>query len=660
MSTEKKITFTGEGSGLLSFMDKVDSKNQSLYRSTLKAALKLSDSSKEQLSFIDLQVKALERKNKELEKEIQLVNELHKEKMKETNELLITGKITSREASDERKALIQERGDKVKGIEDKEGENSKTIDLLRELIDTIKLESRLEIAEDRKNVERSIIETERRAKRGAFVNFFRHTLSEEEMLLRSQQKEILNKEGSTKKSGVFGDVLGANIVTEVLKGLYHGVTRNITGVAGAQNEDFLTPKVLGLMARAVPTVIGAGIGWVPGVGPGLAVASTAIGQIMDPFVTALKERELQEKRERDISSSRLRGAVSEDTVGSLSMFGIKQTEADDLALQVARSRGKGGDDLYAQTTKAIVAEKAFTLDRGLIMQMYKDTRAGTSTMDVMQNTIAAISAMGLSKDYSLLPEYLQLHSSLIQQQASKVSFVDRGQAWSNIRAFSEAGGAWSDPARAGGRIGKVQQALTSPSNEFAQAYNFMLLQEMFPDASYTELREKEEKGMFEGGFFNKWMEMQSRMTGDDRESQIIALQGKTGLGWQDSRLLVDAWRKDNSSFDDVRSEEDLNKLISKENNKKNPLLGALGVGDVANFLNMDKAIEQTFKRAGHLTPKHMKSMAQISDAFADSMVKGFKKAMELNLLKLDKEISDTVEEFFGVKTTLDKIRKLVP
>lgn len=503
----KTVQFTGADNGILALMEKIKASNEALYNKTISNARKVSDSGKQQLSYIEMQAKALERKNKQLEKEKNLINENHIAAIKAVNEQQKLGNISRSEADRQRAGLINSRNDSIANINAQIPENEKIVGLFRELIDTVRLTASEQIAEDKKTIQQRVTLIN--------VSNAQYQLSDEAALIQGQQSDALR--GQKSPESIFGAILKAEAVKGIVRGVA-GFAQNVAqNAVGAESGDaFLMQSFTGFNPFGIP--VGSILG-----GAGM--------------------RSIQQQFEVQNQQARLRGRMGKSYGGFSGRTDLGFSTAESLPIAEQYLTARGGGNAQSLFNQGATLERAFTLDRGLVAQLFKDMRTTTDTATVLQNTAEVIKMVpGLKDDKVKLQEILELQSNITQQQGEVVQSVNKSEINKVIGGVSGIGKRFTDDPQFTGRIiQSLNQSLTSPSSEFAKANNMMALSELMPGASYVEILKAQEKGIFQSGLMDKTMEQMARMYGGDSDSMTLALKSRTGLSTDISEQIVKAY-----------------------------------------------------------------------------------------------------------------------
>ena len=142
MADEKKIKFAGDASDLTSTFQKISQQAKSLNQGLIEDAMKYSKVSKEQVGYIQEQIKAIERRNSISSKENTAdINNTYAAKFKSATSDIQREKINSQYGSAISTAVKEQKNDDLQ------------IKLLKDLIETIKNTAKEEISADKKIAE---------------------------------------------------------------------------------------------------------------------------------------------------------------------------------------------------------------------------------------------------------------------------------------------------------------------------------------------------------------------------------------------------------------------------------------------------------------------------------------------------------------------------
>jgi hypothetical protein len=613
MATNKKITFQGADNGLLQLMERLKKQSDEIYNKTVNQAKKLSDSGREQLSFIELQAKALERKNSQLERERKILEETHRSNILAINREQQAGRLTPSQATAQRKDLIQQRGEKIAEINSTIESQEQSVSLLRELIETVKLTARENLAEDKKQAERNVRQEDRQRARGRVED-----LDPTQALVTGVQRDLIG--GDRKTSSMMMDMLKANLLTEGIKSIGRGIKNGVGTIVSAQEgaETLLPNLVKGFSPFGIP-----------------------VGQIIaEPYMRHL-EAQFSFDRAKGLNVATSGRGLN---TGSLVGMGYTLEEGQEMGREVilARGTGRGG---VSNTRDALTLERGMGLDRGIIMQMLRDMRMVGDNMDMVRNTASVLNVMGVDfRDRALTGELLQAQSSLIQQQGGRTMNVNRGGITGMMGAFGGLGGRFSsDPSFLQNTISTVNQAFINPQNEFAQARQFGIMSQLNPNASYFQMQEMQEKGIFQSGMLGATLESLQREMGQDPESMMLAFKQMTGVGADTSRAIIEGFMLDPNRF----------KGFAGSEKDAFDMLGIATEGKIRGEALSDEVL-----------PSRVKNIAEVQDAFIEGGLKG----METLGKQFAKEMIKTIEDAdinlnilgfkFGSKDIADKLKAM--
>lgn len=514
---EKRVTFSASDNGLSSVFDKMKAKSRELSQTLIQDALKYSSSTKEQIKYLEEQIKLTEKRNQLNAAGARLTVEQRFEKQ-------LSGGMNREDAGSIRRAEV-ERTDSLRTIDKELRAEDTQVKLLREVIDTIKLTAKDEIKESKKTVEDSL------KKRPTAP------LTPEEELKRGVQKELLTKE--EKPENIFKSVLVANVLSNMISRLSQvGST-----FSGARNEEQVIGSLLGNL-QALPFGLGAAAG---------------------TFGTAYS-RSSEEQLKTQIASNKIKGVTGQGAMFGADQFGYSIGETQPVAEAFARAQGSG-KGLKGGTLDAIALMKAFGLDQSQVMNQVTSGRyseGGSGAMRDISMIIDTMKGKGVFKDgdMTLLPEILQKQNSLVSNQGKVLEKIDQRATAQVIAAFTQVGGSFGNDPRATERIMKVDEALRSPSNDYQKAMNFAVLAKANPGASYLQLLKEQDKGLSGKGFLSGTLKSIEQQFGGG-EAGVLALMQRTGLSAGQSETLFKGFQKDRTMFDNITSQKHLDEALSR-------------------------------------------------------------------------------------------------
>lgn len=560
MSDGKTIKFGGDIAGFKSAMKEAQQINNAYYKSILQDAAKLSTATKSQTEFLKLQAKTTEDNIKALKAEQETLIQNFNIEKKRLEAARKRGELSKEEAASQvregSRGLNKQlaAGDKqIAGLE-------KVVEGLKNIKDEITLQAMKEIAADRKSVQEQIAEF-KKAQAGGTDELFKKYTPEQVMKLTTQEGMLGGGGGGQQQSqSLFAAILGA----EAVKGLVSRISRIGGAMAGAQSgEQFMADALKGI--PLLGELIGSAIG-----------------------------RHQEESYNAQVGTNRLRGRMGRGGMFSASNLGYSIAETMPLAEEVVTALGTGAG--YRGRTRDVMgAERAFSLDRGTLIESLKQQRMSDSgdlekNISIVYNTMKNKGFIS-DTDTTQFQEILQLQNSLLSKQSEVMETTDSRAATGIIAAMRSVGGSFGD-ARANTRISQISGALASPGNDFQKARNMQVLSKLNPGASLFELMEMQEKGIAQQGFLGETLKQLEKETGGG-EGMMLATQSRLGLGAATTRKLVEAFQKDRTMFDTFGG----------------------GKAELQEKLDLEAM-------GTKLTPKREQEQARISDAFVSGATKG--------------------------------------
>lgn len=618
MASEKKIIVSGVDNFSTTFQ-KLNAAEQKLWNQAAEAAKKQGASIKEQLV-------ALERYNRELEKRNRFermqadiigkglyMQDLHdapsgRARAKVTNNYrrakseVAVENLAQQEASLHFRELLEETRKHTKLLEKAEKEKRERISAVDDEWSSKQSLWMQELREDEGGVRGKI----KSAKKGDYEGMSdaqREKLQHQEYVLQEKDK---NKKEEPKPENLFKSILQLAVIKEA----FDTIRNTVGSVAGAQDENFLAGKISGSIVKGVA----AGIGGLTGLASaGAGAAIIAGGAITGDVVQGTVERHLDEIKKRQMAGRGLM-AMTGKGLTSASQYGVAGFETGDLMKSIAMNFGSSRN-LGQRTLDNLAVSSAYGVDRGMVGDSNKISRlTGGNTINEIAALIATMKSRGVIKgdDYTLLTELIQQQNTFLQQQGQILERPNAQVASGVVAAFRSIGGSFGD-ARAGERLGAINNTLTNPGNDFQKARNFGILNKLKPGASFIELLQMQSQGVSQQGFMGETMKQMEREGG--AANLPLFLHKNFGLPIDAAVKLSKSFLSDRSRFDNMTGKQ---------------------VDDVAGIRS----------RGEEMTPEIVKSSAEISDAFAKGPVEGFEKALKLGLNKFSKEMEGAIKRAF--------------
>jgi len=527
MSTEKKIIFTAQDNN-------VAQKANQIYSSILPKSKEYSANLKEQTSYIERQVR-------ELEKKARLEQKTGNAILKEQESLLAAAR-TPRE-----KAKYEERVNRVKN---ELSDSTTVLETLKELLNETKRQNahtekveketakKLRLEEDRYQSQKSLWRQEvqydkqgvkDRIKAAEKNNFKDLTPDQVEKLMF--QKTISGGDGKDK--GIFGQVFAGTLAA----GIVQKIGSTLSTIASASTGEQAFNSLLG---------------GVPFVGDVLSKAS---------------QRNFEEQYAVGTGVKRLRALTGYGglRIGGNNDIGFSTRENTQSAANLIPAAGfAGGYDKYGNQSSLL--ERGLALSPQLISQLVKDIRSTSNNADLLKVVSYVLNANPeLRKDQTRFSEILTQTSQLTNQLISQSENISLKQNAGVVGALRSIGGTFADPTLGGQRMLSINNALTNPGNDFQKARSFGVLSGLKPGMSYFQMLEAQEKGIGQEGYLEGVLKQLERETGGG-ENLMLAVQQNLGLGASTSRRLVEARRKNPNIFGNFKGgTEDIESILGLTN-----------------------------------------------------------------------------------------------
>jgi hypothetical protein len=555
MSTDKKVVFSAQ--------DNVSQKASQMYNNILANARKYTDTLKEQTNYINQQLKALEKK-------AQLEAKTGGGILQEQEQLFRSARSKGeqdkyRSRIDETKRGISESGAVVEALrgllaeakkqssitEKAEKEQTKKIRQAQDQYQAKKSLWSQEVRYDKKGVKSRVSAAEKEGYDG---------MDPQQAEKLMYQKTLLGNGGGEKEKGIFGQVFAGTLAAGIVQKIASAMGTIISAKSGEEGINSL-------------------LGSVPLIGGVLGSGS---------------QKTFEEQYGIQTGMNKLRGMTGNMgmKIGGNNELGYSTRENVEAAGGFISAAGnKGGYEKYGSQARTL--ERGLGLDTQTITQIVKDVRTSRSTADITQIASDIIRANPeLRKDQTKFAEILNQTSQLTNQLASQTENVNQTQNAGVVGALRSIGGSFSDPVLGGKNMMSINQALTSPGNDFQKARSLSVLSSIKPGASYFQTLEAQEKGLGQKGYLEGTLKQLEKETGGG-ENLMLAVQQNLGLNYSTARKVVEARAKNPSMFTDF----------------------AGGPDDIVKKLGLtDKAKE--------LTSSRDKQSAEISDAYAISAAAG--------------------------------------
>jgi hypothetical protein len=228
------------------------------------------------------------------------------------------------------------------------------------------------------------------------------------------------------------------------------------------------------------------------------------------------------------------------TQGRLAGYGAGQTvygysipEALQERVSIARARG-GVDGAGQAALESQILQRGAGLDQSTILGLERLQRGGdvgssTSTVQSLVAGLKSTGAMGGS-DLAALPEYLQILTSLGQEQISTLGKIDMGVNQKLVVGLSTLDDSFKNPDVLRTVIESVKGGLSGATTPQMEALQYSVLSRMNPGSSFVELQEMREVPSLE--YFQAMMEQLRGMSANEEQLVLnvqAAFGGKIGM-----------------------------------------------------------------------------------------------------------------------------------
>ena len=651
------ISFKVVDNGVGSYIEKIKQQQASLVNDMIRGAQQQTGAAKEQLSIIERQIQALERKSA-LEKQYYLrqLRETRDNRLDRIEDIENRGvrdiwartDINNRQKEKLARHLIERRnelkdrvnadyGEKVNKIKDQYDESRLTNKLLRDNVEAIKTGSKDQLNQMRKgdeNIVNAVDENGQSTERLANQLASQQYISEKE----KDKKEAAKEKGGVEQWLAFSKALAVD------RGL--GLA---TQIPNARNElDFIKPltSIMGLAIGGLAgnlmdmmniKVFGNGLG-----NTNFGALGTQLGEKAGEFFGSAMERAWQAREDLTNTSYRLQALTGKDigvekfAIGSsklggrglnmysedLSRYGVSYQEAAEIQLAVAQRQGYGRN-IASMTRGVVTAEHGLGVSKETSYALMELQRSSKESDKDFLRTLTGILESGkdniFKEDRAYLNEFVVRNFSQVQRELLKTqSAVSSGTTFDILRRFDSLGGEFSarDP-RSVGLINQIQGALANPSSDNMRALSFQVMRRNNPGLGIAGILEEQQKGLGSPAYLRSMLGAVDSM-GGDTDMKIMNIAGMFGLqgNMRAARRIY----------------ENMDKLMKGDISTKDLLGSDQSLSDVDS-----KAVEQT--------GRYTASAAEIQDKFIQDVTQGVN------------SVRDKMKELFGDMT--EELKKFI-
>lgn len=598
MSNEKKFIFTAQDGG-------VTQKVNQIYSGITAKAKEYSNSLKEQTSFIEKQIK-------ELEKKARLEGKTGNAILRENENLLRHSRTY------EERDRYQGRVDRVRS---ELGEKSAVIDLLKELLAETKRQS-TSIEKTEKDYKKKIIFDEERDKSEYVDN---NTSNGVKIFEEEKVNKRKNKEGE--------DCCCCCCCDES----HEDIEKSGSGGGKGKDKGIFSQVFAGTLAAGIVQKIGNSLGTIASSQTGEQAFNSLLGGI--PFVGDLfsgaNQRKFEEQYTVGFGTNKLKALTGNRNLnirGNTDIGFSTRENVESATNLITASGNSGGYDKYGN--QARLMERGLGLSPQTITQIVKDIRTTQSNADITKIAADVIrSNPELRRDQTKFSEILSQTSQLTNQLASQTENNNLSTNAGIVGQLRGIGGSFADPVLGSQRMLSINQSLTNPGNDFQKARSFGVLSGINPGSSYFQLQEMQEKGVGQKGYLEGILKQLEKEVGGG-ENLMLAAQQNLNIPFSSARKLIEARDKNKGLLTNFSG----------------------GTEDVEKFLNISG-------RARDFTADKDREAARTSDAFLDGAFAGFVENLNqtgqtilkastdfsINMFGLSQEISNNIRTSLGLK-----------
>jgi hypothetical protein len=360
------------------------------------------------------------------------------------------------------------------------------VQLLRELINTIRNQGRQEIATDRSGVERTLSNNRMMELRGGDdeLDFFKRVTQKDEL----GDGEDSPRGGGGERRRRAGEV-----------------TNNVLGNLAQKNEIYTMAALAGMIP-----VIGAGLS---------QFFSKAFGDA--------------DKFEQARAGVRGLGAGGYSPDGRGSQFGFSMSEFMNQYVQASiRNTGvfAGGADAGFSS---MLLNRGAGVEQGVVGEMQKNLRTA-GTQDILGLSGAFQKALENSgvvakDDFSRLGEFLQINNQLLGDQLLRLNDINASTNQQLITGLSGLGGAFKDPRVVGGVINSMDESLRNAKNPYIEAVQYDVLARSNPKMNYFDFLERKSKGIQDQTYTEGMMDYIMKASGGNAQLGMTGVRNNFGL-----------------------------------------------------------------------------------------------------------------------------------
>lgn len=515
--TRREIVFNARDNGVSSMMSKLRQSANEMGRDLVREALANSSNAQDAIKYYEQQIRLIEKKNKLQQQGSRMgLDNRYQSALNQpgANKSQITQKY--------KEQLVQlQKGGREDQIQ---------VDLLRELIETVKLTSGQEIKSDGKNSMRESSGIERALLGGAGGEFL----------------ELSDKLSSEKSGGRNKTSSGVGVGERVAN-----AASGLRNMAGSGDAMGMAGSAAGMLGKANPWVMA-------------AMAIVGLGTMGH---AARAKREMPAREFAGLSgmsiSSIIDKQIGTSDMGEYGAIDLNVSRNDFLSKHVPSAIRSAGTSRFAgqRAMRHLEIEKGMALGEGTAGQIERLTRVleGSTTAQTtaakVYSSMYGTGALGQgNQDMARMQDIMQGFLQFQDSQFMRAGVTDSTTTFGMMRKLQQMGGRFSRDDYAMDTIGRLNTGLSQAGTAEAQAIKFDVLRRANPNKSFFELQMEMEKGVNSKGYMSGIFDF-VKGTGGNLNSQSIMMDQLTGGSMRKS----DIWDllSGNKSLDDINKEQQL-------------------------------------------------------------------------------------------------------
>lgn len=277
----------------------------------------------------------------------------------------------------------------------------------------------------------------------------------------------------------------------------------------------------------------------------------------DPNRVAFAKRQLRYEQEE-------RSKINGQGVlipSALEKMGVTQPQFFDSQKQILRG-SNSANNLGTRTLTQLGLERGYGVDAGVMnARTAMEMVSGETNYTKIVGTLEQLKKISPANN-TALTKFIEAQTNFIGLSMKQNQKINQDVTTNRILSLDKLGGSFrfNDPRFMEG-VGKINDMITNPSNDFKQAASFSILRDTLgPNAGITDLLKTQQQGFggaSGGKLLQGWIDMSKRS--GDKQSQILALSSAGGFSIEEAEKLLNYQNQDFSKMKGV----DLNKILGR-------------------------------------------------------------------------------------------------